>query len=94
MNIHFFLAHFVPTWQNKDVTNLHSNILLYVTAETERFMMISSTDSNMQHRAESTPFISSLRDCTHNLKTGRYPQFQKPELPFSEKQNQPQESTA
>lgn len=65
--------------------------------------MISSTDSNMYHRYYSTPFISLLRDCTHNLRTagtafiiflGFHPQSQKPELPFSEKQNQPQESTA
>ena len=65
--------------------------------------MISSTDSNMQHRAESTPFIFFLRDYTHNLRTagtafifflGFHPQSPKPELPFSEKQNQPQESTA
>lgn len=60
---------FVPTWQNKDVPNLHSNILLNVTTENERFIMISSTHSNMQHRAESTPFIFFLRDYTHNLRT-------------------------
>ena len=69
-------------------------------------MSSTCTDSKMYYRTKSIAFISLLQDCTHNLRTagsafiisyfflGFHPKSQKFELPFSEKQNQSQESTA
>lgn len=65
--------------------------------------MISSTDSNMSTGLKvllSFLFygialtISGLQVLLSLFFLGFHPQSPKPELPFSEKQNQPQESTA